>query len=119
MPTSQHAELLNALDEMQASHQYAARKPVLRNAETLIYAQEQEIIELKQKLKGQPVITAECKRMWINQPSKDQPLHRLHGTNVILVPRKGEDETVTVYFTSGVIVSQMVPKNVLSEGWKW
>ena len=53
------------------------------------------------------------KRMWINQPSATQPLHHLHGTNVLAV----ED---TIYFLSGKTISMLVLTNPspLSEGWK-
>lgn len=49
-------------------------------------------------------------RMWINQPSTLQPLHHLHGTNVLAVGRR-------VYFLSGPVISMMVPERVLSRGW--
>ena len=52
------------------------------------------------------------KRMWINQPSSLQPLHELHGRNVLTIDEE------TVYFTCGEVVSMMVPQNTLSEGWK-
>lgn len=43
MPASKHADLLNALDEMQQSPQYALRRDVLRQAENLISSQERRI----------------------------------------------------------------------------
>ncbi len=52
------------------------------------------------------------KRVWINQPSAHQPLHRYHATNVLV-----DIKDYTIYFTSGDVISMMVPKNVLSEGW--
>lgn len=55
------------------------------------------------------------KRMWINQPSTLQPLHKLHGTNVLA--KRDTDATCRVYFLSGDVVSQQVPKGVLSSGW--
>jgi hypothetical protein len=55
------------------------------------------------------------KRMWINQPSTLQLLHRLHATNVLVVP--DTDQTMRVYFLSGDVISQQVPRNALSEGW--
>ena len=54
-------------------------------------------------------------RMWINQPSTLQPLHNLHGTNVLAVR---EDIGWRVYFLSGVVISQQVPRGTLSEGWR-
>ena len=60
------------------------------------------------------------KRMWINQPSTNQPLHKLHGTNVLVKSYVFEDwgDSITVWFTSGEVISQLVPKNCLSSGWK-
>ena len=55
-------------------------------------------------------------RMWINQPSTLQPLHRLHGTNVLATPDAGKVHIV--YFLSGDVISQQVPPNVLSKGWR-
>lgn len=45
---SQHAEILNALDEMQASVAYAARRHYLAKAEQIIVQQEQRIAELEE-----------------------------------------------------------------------
>lgn len=56
------------------------------------------------------------KRMWINQPSTLQPLHKLHGTNVLA--QSDTDDTYRVYFLSGDVMSQQVPKNTLSDGWQ-
>lgn len=56
------------------------------------------------------------RRMWINQPSTLQPLHRLHGTNVLAAA--DTDGTMQVYFLSGATISQQVPRAALSEGWK-
>lgn len=56
------------------------------------------------------------KRMWINQPSTLQPLHHLHGTNVLAHIEEGVG--TTIYFLSGEVVSMMVRNNVLSKGWK-
>lgn len=55
-------------------------------------------------------------RMWINQPSTFQPLHHLHGTNVLATLTKS-DKVAQVYFLSGPVISQNVPKNTLSMGW--
>ncbi|NCC36205.1 MAG: hypothetical protein EOM24_29965 [Chloroflexia bacterium] len=52
------------------------------------------------------------KRMWINQPSTNQPLHHLHGTRVLW------DGNRTIYFVEGDVISQGVPDlSVLSPGW--
>ncbi len=54
-------------------------------------------------------------RMWINQPSKLQPLHHLHGTRVLATPeRKG---IMRVYFVDGDVISMECPINTLSAGW--
>lgn len=55
------------------------------------------------------------KRMYIDQPSKNQLLHKLHGVNVLAV--KETDLCMRVYFLSGEIISQQVPNICLSEGW--
>lgn len=55
------------------------------------------------------------KRMWVNQPSTLQPLHELHGTNVLAYE---ESENMTCsYFLHGHIISQQIPKICLSNGW--
>ena len=55
-------------------------------------------------------------RMWINQPSTLQPLHRLHGTNVLA--QTDNNTTSRVWFLSGDVISQQVPVNALSWGWR-
>lgn len=55
-------------------------------------------------------------RMWINQPSTLQPLHHLHGINVLAVHEY--DDTYRIYFLSGPIVSQQVFASALSPGWR-
>lgn len=55
------------------------------------------------------------KRMWINQPSTSQPLHHLHGTNVLADFSK--PAPVRIYFLAGDIISQLAPDLTLSEGW--
>lgn len=53
-------------------------------------------------------------RMWINQPSTSQPLHKLHGTNVLAI-REGDGWRI--YFLSGAVISQQAPFDTLSDGW--
>lgn len=53
-------------------------------------------------------------RMWINQPSKLQPHHKLHGTNVLMA--KYGDQT-EIYFLSSEVVSQLIDPSALSKGW--
>lgn len=55
-------------------------------------------------------------RKWINQPSTLQPLHHLHGVNV-LATAEGNN-TARIWFLSGHVVSQIAPSICLSEGWK-
>lgn len=45
---SEHADLLNALHEMQGSLAYAVRRSTLADAESLIVSQEQEIVKLRE-----------------------------------------------------------------------
>jgi len=54
-------------------------------------------------------------RKWINQPSTLQPLHHLHGTNVIAITEYGN--TWRIYFLSGDVVSQQADGLSLSDGW--
>lgn len=54
--------------------------------------------------------------MWINQPSTLNPHHDLHGTNVLAQLEYGH--TYRVYFLSGDVVSQQLPQQALSEGWR-
>lgn len=61
-------------------------------------------------------MSAEIKRMWVNQPSGLQPFHARHGENVLSVKEYGR--TYRVYFLSGAVISQQMPGNCLSEGWK-
>jgi hypothetical protein len=56
-------------------------------------------------------------RMWINQPSTLQPFHKLHGTNVLAAREQGTDRVRRVYFLSGDVISQQMPRQALSEGW--
>lgn len=60
------------------------------------------------------------KRYWINQPSTLQPCHSMHGQNVLsdLKPVFDGATNVTVYFAQGEIISAVIPKLALSEGWK-
>lgn len=57
----------------------------------------------------------DIQRMWINQPSSLQPLHNLHGTNVLAV-REGTDWRI--YFLNSDVISQQAPLTSLSEGWQ-
>ena len=55
-------------------------------------------------------------RAWINQPSTLQPLHHLHGTNVLAVHEYGS--TFRIYFLSGDCISQQADRLCLSIGWR-
>lgn len=55
-------------------------------------------------------------RMWINQPSTLQPLHHLHGTNVLAVHEY--DDTWSIFFLSGDAVSMQASLLWLSDGWR-
>lgn len=56
------------------------------------------------------------KRMWINQPSKLQMDHRLHGVLVLAAPSYF-DMSMTCYFLSGPVVCSEILKSSLSIGW--
>lgn len=47
-------------------------------------------------------------RAFINQPSANQPLHKLHGKWCV-VEDTGK-KTVTIYFTEGEVHSMVVPR---------
>lgn len=59
----------------------------------------------------------EAKRMWIDQPSTLQPLHALHGTNVLAIPELDDANMMRIYFLSGPVISSRVPRLCLSNGW--
>ena len=54
-------------------------------------------------------------RMWINQPSTLQPVHKLHGTNVLA--EKVREGISRVWFLSGPTISADIPTAALSRGW--
>lgn len=54
-------------------------------------------------------------RCFINQPSKNDPLHRLHGTKVLAMPYTGG--TRRCYFLEGKVISMEIPSSQLSLGW--
>jgi hypothetical protein len=56
------------------------------------------------------------KRMWINQPSTWQAQHALHGKNVLALV--DDTDFYRVYFTEGPIVSTVISKLCLSNGWR-
>ena len=51
---------------------------------------------------GRPV------RVFINQPSKSQPLHKYHGKYAIAIPEDGP--ICDIHFTEGAVHSSRVPK---------
>ena len=57
----------------------------------------------------------QAKRCWINQPSTAQPLHSMHGTCVLALDYTAKSSLV--YFLSGDVVSAVVLKLSLSDGW--
>lgn len=54
-------------------------------------------------------------RMTINQPSTLQAAHHLHGVKVLA--SLGACGWSTIYFLSGVVVSQVIKTNALDKGW--
>jgi DNA repair exonuclease SbcCD ATPase subunit len=54
-------------------------------------------------------------RYWVNQPSKNQDYHFLHGQQCI-GPARLDEPYVTVYFAEGPIVSQIIATSALSRG---
>ena len=62
---------------------------------------------------------SKMKRMWINQPSTQQPHHTLHGVNVLIDHAESNFEhSVKAYFLSGPVVSSEILKLSLSPGWR-
>lgn len=57
----------------------------------------------------------EIKRMWVNQPSKLQSFHNLHGLNVLAVEEY--PGTYRIYFLTGKTISQQILSEALSDGW--
>lgn len=58
-------------------------------------------------------------RMWINAPSTLQDDHHLHGRHVLVAADdlRSKDKTIQVWFTEGTVISRMIHKLALSEGW--
>lgn len=56
------------------------------------------------------------RRMWVNQPSTLQPLHKHHGKNVLAIP--DGVGCMQVFWLSDRTISSRVPVLCLSEGWK-
>lgn len=56
-------------------------------------------------------------RMWINQPSTSQPLHKLHGTNVLACHIPNRPGHMLIYFLSGDVISMEALSLCLSNGW--
>lgn len=54
-------------------------------------------------------------RKWIDQPSKLQDHHGLHGQNVLACREYGN--TWRVYFLSGDVISMQMDQLALSDGW--
>lgn len=54
-------------------------------------------------------------RMWVNQPSRQQPLHALHGEQVFAVYES--EATARIYFLAGPVIDQQADWSCLSEGW--
>ena len=52
-------------------------------------------------------------RGWINQPSKLQPLHEIHGKKGIVMDSGGK--TVRMYFCTGTVVSMQAPRLSISK----
>lgn len=57
----------------------------------------------------------ELTRMWINQPSTLQPLHELHGTNVLV--NVDLSPYPQVWFLDGPVISMKCDRNALELGW--
>lgn len=57
------------------------------------------------------------RRMWINQPSRHQDYHELHGTNVLADWHGYIPDPITIWFLSGDTISQQLPRSALSNGW--
>jgi hypothetical protein len=63
---------------------------------------------------GRKVKRQSLERRWINQPSTLQPLHKLHGTDVLL-----DREDNIIYFLSGPVTNMDITglPPVTSPGW--
>jgi hypothetical protein len=55
------------------------------------------------------------KRMWINQPSTAQPLHKLHGT--LVLGHDDGDACTRIYFLKGPTIDMRVMNSCVSDGW--
>jgi hypothetical protein len=61
-------------------------------------------------------------RYWINAASTHDRAHPLNGTNVLAdlssFDYPNTSNYVTVYFTKGAVISQLVPRIYLAKGWR-
>lgn len=57
------------------------------------------------------------RRMWVNQPSKNQPLHHRHGENVLAIPDLGGEALRAYPLRPSSAISFYAPKGTLSDGW--
>lgn len=90
-----------------------------------LFANETEAEDSPRKSGGEVSTVAESnpdpcpfrlRRMWINQPSKDQKFHRFHGERVIA--ERLPEGLAIIYFTAQIPeISMVAPSNILSPGW--
>lgn len=59
------------------------------------------------------------RRMWVNQPSKNQPLHNRHGENVLAIPDFGGGALRAYTLHPNGAISFRAPEGTLSEGWRY
>ena len=57
----------------------------------------------------------DIRRVWVNQPSTLQPMHRWNGMNMLATSYN--DYCDVVYFLEGDSISMVMPKACLSDGW--
>lgn len=68
----------------------------------------------RKKSETKPKLMDTIYRGWINQPSKLNTHHHLHGTRCIVVDN-GEGRSVQVWFTEGPVYSMQVLRKAISK----
>lgn len=54
-------------------------------------------------------------RVWINQPSTLQPMHKYHGMRGIAMTDPSQSDAVRIYFTEGNLLSMQIDPICLSK----
>jgi hypothetical protein len=79
-----------------------------------------ETVRHRDRLGGQirSMMSHSLRRMWVDQPSTLQHAHKYHGAHVLVVEEElAREKIVQVWFASGDVISTMMDRIALSNGW--